>query len=54
VSSEKISLDTSFEVLALQLNKNEPTEEFANAYVKDAKAFLKKVAAYRKLELEHV
>ncbi len=54
VTSEKISLDTSFEALALQLNKNEPTEAFAKAYVKDAKAFLKKVAAYRKLELEHV
>jgi sulfite reductase (ferredoxin) len=54
VSSEKISLDTSFEVLALQLNKNEPTEDFAKAYLKDANTFLKKVAVYRKLELENV
>lgn len=54
VASEKISLDTSFEVLALQLNKNEPTEAFANAYLNDANSFLKKVAAYRKFELEHV
>jgi len=34
------------------LNKNEPTEAFANSYLEDAKTFLKQVEAYRKLELQ--
>ena len=53
VESGKINLDGSFEDLALQLNKKEPTEAFAKAFITDAQSFLDKVSTYRKLELEH-
>ncbi|NNE78103.1 MAG: HEPN domain-containing protein, partial [Pricia sp.] len=51
VTSGKISLGIGFEDLALQLNKNAPTEAFAKQYLQDAKKFLEKVEAFRKLEL---
>jgi len=54
VGSGRISLSEGFEELVLQLNKNKPTEEFATSYLNDAKAFLGKVEAFRKLELEYV
>lgn len=53
VNSRKIELNTSFEDFALQLNKNEPTESFAKKYLENTKDFLKKVEAYRNLELKH-
>ncbi|MEK6151857.1 HEPN domain-containing protein [Flavobacteriaceae bacterium 3-367] len=53
VAPGNIDLRGSFETLALQLNKNKPTEAFAKNYLLDAKRFLEKVEAYRKLELEH-
>ncbi len=53
IVSEKLKIKGSFEDLVLQLNKNAPTGDFAESYLKDAKAFLKKVEGYRKLELEH-
>ncbi len=53
VAPGNIDLRGSFETLALQLNKNRPTEAFAKNYLLDAKRFLEKVEAYRKLELEH-
>ncbi|MFH6604606.1 HEPN domain-containing protein [Maribacter algicola] len=43
-----------FEEMALQLNKNEPSEAFAKSYLKDASSFLQKVENFRKLELAHV
>ncbi|MBC6998551.1 HEPN domain-containing protein [Cytophaga sp. FL35] len=51
VASGKVELGRSFEELALQLNKNEPTEAFAKSYLEDAQQFLKTVEAYRQQEL---
>ena len=51
VASGRIELGDGFQDLALQLNKNEPTEAFANSYLKDSQRFLKAVEAYRKQEL---
>lgn len=51
VASGRIDLGRGFEELALQLNKNEPTEAFAKSYLEDARHFLKAVEAYRKQEL---
>jgi sulfite reductase (ferredoxin) len=51
VSSNKIGLKRGFEDLILQLNKKEPTGEFALDYMEDAKEFLKTVEKYRKLDL---
>lgn len=54
VETGAIDLSVSFDNLVLQLNKNEPTQEFAEKYIKDARLFLKKADAYRKKELEVV
>lgn len=54
VASGRIDLGIGFENVVLQLNKNEPTKDFAKSYLEDAKVFLEKVEAFRKLELEHV
>ncbi|WP_420602678.1 HEPN domain-containing protein [Flagellimonas sp.] len=54
VETGKIDLAISFEDIALQLNKNKPTKEFANSYLEDAKQVLETLEAYRKLELAHV
>ena len=53
VESGKITLGEGFEALALQLNKNEPSEEFARTYLEDAKMVLERLESFRKLELEH-
>ncbi|HEY3402223.1 MAG TPA: nitrite reductase [Ohtaekwangia sp.] len=49
-----ISLPVSFREFVLRINKNEPTEEFAIAYLEDAKKFLADVMAYRSAEKEVV
>ena len=54
ITSGRINLGRGFEELVLQLNKNEPSQTFAEQYLADAKGFLKVVEAYRKLELAHV
>ncbi|WP_190811240.1 HEPN domain-containing protein [Flagellimonas sp. S3867] len=54
VESGKIDFTGSFEELTLQLNKNKPSKEFAQAYMEDAKIILDRLEAYRKLELAHV
>ncbi|MGB5668131.1 MAG: HEPN domain-containing protein, partial [Maribacter sp.] len=54
ITSGRIKLEKGFEELVLQLNKNEPSKEFALSYLKDAKEFLARVESFRKLELEHV
>jgi sulfite reductase (ferredoxin) len=43
----ELKLDQNFEDLVLQMNKNEPTEEFAINYLSESKAFLEKVKAKR-------
>ena len=47
VSTGEFSLDGTFSELVLQINKNEPSEEFATAYRKQAEAFLANVKAKR-------
>lgn len=54
VETGKIDLAVNFEDLALQLNKNRPSQEFAHSFLEDAKAVLEQLEAYRKLELAHV
>jgi len=47
VATGEFSLDGTFSDLVLQINKNEPSEEFAVAYRKQAEAFLTSVKAKR-------
>ncbi|WP_422350333.1 HEPN domain-containing protein [Flagellimonas sp.] len=54
VETDKIGFTGSFADLALQLNKNKPSQAFAESYLIDAKSVLEKLEAYRKLELAHV
>lgn len=51
VATKKIELSKDFTSLALQLNKNEPTEAFAKSFLADAKQVLDKLETYRKAEL---
>src|SRR6056297_626407 len=53
VEEGKIAFEGGFGEVALQLNKNEPSEAFAKSYLEDAKTVLKKLEAFRKMELEH-
>ncbi|WP_420398764.1 HEPN domain-containing protein [Flagellimonas sp.] len=54
VETDKIGFTGSFADLALQLNKNKPSQAFAESFLIDAKSVLEKLEAYRKLELAHV
>ena len=45
-------MEGSFEELVLQLNKYEPSEEFARKYLKDTEEFLRRVEVYRSKELQ--
>ncbi|WP_295667555.1 nitrite reductase [uncultured Mucilaginibacter sp.] len=47
VSTGEIILPTSFNDLVLQINKNDPSENFAAAYIKEAAEFLETVKAKR-------
>lgn len=47
VATGEFNLDGTFSDLVLQINKNEPSEEFATAYRKHAEAFLAGVKAKR-------
>jgi len=51
VQTGKLNLETSFAKLVLQLKEQEPTADFAQAYLVQAKQFLNQVAEYRSLEL---
>jgi sulfite reductase (ferredoxin) len=44
----------TFEELVLQLNKNEPSEDFAKSYLTDAKDILASLREFRKLELQEI
>lgn len=54
VESGRIIVSGGFEALVLQLNKNEPTKEFATAYLQETSVFLQKVETFREKELAHV
>ncbi len=51
VTTDKISLGTSFHTLIYQIQEYAPSEEFATSYIKNAAQFLQKVRAYRVAEL---
>lgn len=53
VEEGKIAFEGGFDKVALQLNKNEPSETFAKSYLEDAKSVLEKLETFRKMELEH-
>ncbi|WBL25010.1 HEPN domain-containing protein [Zunongwangia sp. HGR-M22] len=54
VETGKIELSTTFKEFAYQLNEHEPSEEFAQKYIEDARLFLKRVDAYRTKEVQNV
>jgi sulfite reductase (ferredoxin) len=47
IDKGEFSLDGTFNDLVLQINKNEPSEDFAKAYLGSAKNFLDSVKAKR-------
>lgn len=51
VADGRIDVAGGFENMVLQLNQNEPTKEFAQSYIKDAKEFLETVEKFRQQEL---
>ncbi|MBU2995121.1 HEPN domain-containing protein [Cellulophaga baltica] len=51
VANNRIGLEIGFEEFILQINKNEPSEEFAKNYLEDTKSFLKKVQEFRNADL---
>lgn len=51
VADGRIAVTGGFEKMVLQLNQNEPTKEFAESYIEDAKVFLETVAKFREQEL---
>lgn len=52
VESGRFPITGSFEDLVLQLNKYEPSEEFAVRYIKEADHFLREAKNYRQKELQ--
>jgi sulfite reductase (ferredoxin) len=54
VETGAIALPMEFKEYVLRINKNEPAEEFAIAFLEDSKRFLAEVAAYRTTEKEVV
>ncbi len=54
VENGRIVFEGGFENLVLQLNSNQPSEQFAKSYLADAKLVLSKLEGHRKLELAHV
>jgi sulfite reductase (ferredoxin) len=47
ITTGEIKINGSFNDLVLQINKNEPSEEFAKIYIKEAADFLITVKAKR-------
>ena len=54
VVSGRIDITDGFENLVLQLNKYEPTADFAKKYIEDAKDFLRSVEVFRASDLATV
>ncbi|WP_028888187.1 HEPN domain-containing protein [Tenacibaculum ovolyticum] len=54
IATDKVSLETSFEDFVYQIKKEAPTKIFAESYLNDAKAFYKKIDAYRKTAVSNV
>lgn len=53
VRSGRIQVAGGFDTMALGINKNEPTKEFAEAYLSSALQFLDQVELFRKAELQN-
>ena len=53
IDTGKLALDMNFDELVYQLRNNEPTEDFARAYDKDARNFYRAMDVFRKKELEY-
>ncbi len=51
VASGEIKLPYSFEEKVLEINKREPSEEFANNILKESNSFLSQIIALRKLQV---
>ena len=51
VETGLIHLNSTFKELVLQINKNEPSKEFAEVYFSQAQSFLKQVMTYRNSQL---
>ena len=51
VATNKIQLDSTFAELVYQINKNEPSEAFAKAYIQEGINFFDKIEAYRAQDL---
>ncbi len=54
LQSGRMDFDGGFENAVLQINKNEPTKEFAETYLNNALKFLEKVELFREAELANV
>ena len=54
VDTGLIKLESSYKELVLQINKNEPSKEFAESYFSKAQAFLKQVKLFRESQLKEV
>ena len=54
IATNKIELSQGFGEIVLQIQKNEPTPDFAKRYLKDAQDFLESVETYRKMDLINV
>ncbi len=52
VETAEINVGGSFKDFALQINKQEPSKQFAEKFYNDAKSFLEKLNEYRKKEAE--
>lgn len=53
ISTGKIEWDGSFEETVYQINKNNPTEKFAQQYLAESQAFLKVIESYRENQLSN-
>ena len=51
IESKKIELDSSFKDLVYQINKNEPSAEFAKKYIQEGVAFFENIEKYRAKDL---
>jgi sulfite reductase (ferredoxin) len=47
VETGNFPMASNFREFVLRINKSEPTEEFAIAYLEDSKKFLQDIVAYR-------
>ncbi len=51
IESKKIELDSSFKDLVYQINKNEPSAEFAKKYIQEGVTFFENIENYRAKDL---